>query len=118
MCSFREGHLNNCFVGMDEDDIKHIRDSLIITEFTMTEEGEVSHILGWMYIYSLPFVIKILKLFQVTVTSGDGQLAGDSISFVPGRGCCCCCCCYYFITFVNMIYLKSTFPIWLYKKVI
>jgi hypothetical protein len=27
--------------GMDEDDIKHIRDSTIITEFNLNEEGEV-----------------------------------------------------------------------------
>jgi hypothetical protein len=27
--------------GMDEDDIKHIRDSTIITEFNLNDEGEV-----------------------------------------------------------------------------
>jgi hypothetical protein len=32
--------------GMDEDDIKHIRDSTIITEFNLNEDGEVKDILS------------------------------------------------------------------------
>ncbi len=44
--------------GMDEDDIKHIRDSTIITEFNLNEEGEVKD-----FLTKVPNVVVIQIVF-------------------------------------------------------